>query len=119
MTRRVWVALSAALLLAMAILLLANWRQQGSAYRFTASAAARPTVAPLATPPGDVDVNTASAGQLTALYGVGDKLADEIVRTREADGPFDYLEDLTTVNGIGPKKLAGFRDQLAQPSRQP
>lgn len=47
-----------------------------------------------------VDINTASPDELEALPGIGPKLAGEIVRERERNGPFASLEDLARVPGI-------------------
>ncbi len=68
-------------------------------------------------PHGDVDVNAATAEELQALNGVGPALARAIVSEREANGPFDYPEDLTMVKGVGAKTLAKFYDQLNFSSR--
>jgi competence protein ComEA len=54
-----------------------------------------------------VDVNTASAIQLQALYRVGPKTAAKIIAERDANGPFSSLSDLASrVKGIGPKTIA-------------
>jgi competence ComEA-like helix-hairpin-helix protein len=53
-----------------------------------------------------LDVNTASAVDLSALPRVGDKLAQRIVQDREAAGPFRTLKDLDRVRGVGPKTVA-------------
>ena len=53
-----------------------------------------------------ININTASAGELTQLEGVGPKLAARIVAHREANGPFKAVEDIANVKGIGPKILA-------------
>ena len=63
-------------------------------------------------PQGNVRVNTATAEELSRLYGVGPALSAAIIAEREANGPFCYPEDLLCVRGIGVKKLAGFWDQL-------
>ena len=47
-----------------------------------------------------VNINTASREELTALFGVGEKRADEIVKYREKNGKFRSIEELTNVNGI-------------------
>lgn len=47
-----------------------------------------------------VDINTASPDELEALPGIGPRLAGEIVRERERNGPFASLEDLARVPGI-------------------
>ena len=43
-----------------------------------------------------VDVNSASREQLEGLPGIGAKIASEIVREREENGPFASVEDLQT-----------------------
>ena len=55
---------------------------------------------------GTININTASAEELTKLKGVGPKLAASIVAYREANGPFKTVQDLDLVKGIGPKILA-------------
>lgn len=55
-----------------------------------------------------VHVNSATADELCALKGVGPKLAEKIVATREAIGPFKTGADLQKVPGIGKKKLEGL-----------
>ena len=64
--------------------------------------------------PGErVDVNTASREELKRLPGIGETLADAIVREREEHGPFAAPEDLLRVPGIGEKRLAAIRDQIS------
>ena len=48
-----------------------------------------------------VDVNSATAEQLTCLPGVGPELAKEIIAGR----PYNSPADLQRVKGIGPKNL--------------
>lgn len=52
-----------------------------------------------------VDINIASLNELQALPGIGPKLADAIIKSRESDGPFLKPSDLLRVKGIGTKKL--------------
>ena len=52
-----------------------------------------------------VRINSASVDELCALNGVGPKLAEKILDTRNALGPFKTVEDLQKVPGIGKKKL--------------
>ena len=47
-----------------------------------------------------------------AMPGVGLKRAKAIVEYRRQHGPFDRLEDLTEVYGIGEKLLDKSRDRL-------
>ena len=49
-----------------------------------------------------VDINSADAQQLAAtLNGVGLSRAEAIVRYREQFGPFETVEELSEVQGIG------------------
>jgi competence ComEA-like helix-hairpin-helix protein len=59
---------------------------------------------------GPVDINRASAAELAQLPGVGPALAQRILDERQRRGPFESLEALRRVAGIGPKKLAALRD---------
>ena len=52
-----------------------------------------------------VHINSASIDELCALNGVGPKLAEKILATRNALGPFKTPEDLQKVPGIGKKKM--------------
>ena len=52
-----------------------------------------------------VHINSASVDELCALNGVGPKLAEKILATRNAVGPFKNPEDLQKVPGIGKKKM--------------
>ena len=52
-----------------------------------------------------VHINSASVEELCALNGVGPKLAEKILATRNALGPFKTGEDLQKVPGIGKKKM--------------
>ena len=63
-------------------------------------------------PPGPIDLNQASAAELTRLPGIGPVLAARIVAARDSDGPFASVDELRRVNGVGPSKLAAFRDRL-------
>jgi protein Tex len=58
-----------------------------------------------------VDVNTASAPLLTRVSGIGEGLAVNIVRHRDASGPFRSRQALNDVPRLGPKafeQCAGF-----------
>jgi competence protein ComEA len=64
---------------------------------------------------GLISLNQADASELEELPGVGPVLADRIVAHREANGPFETVEDLLEVPGIGEAKLAAMRDSIAVP----
>lgn len=60
--------------------------------------------------PGEqIDVNTASALDLTRLPGIGESKAQAIVDWREANGPFRTVDQLMEVKGIGEGILEGLR----------
>jgi len=59
-----------------------------------------------------IDVNTATAGQLQSVKGIGAKTAAAIITYRHAHGAFKNVEDLVDVRGIGRKKLAKIEDDL-------
>jgi competence protein ComEA len=59
---------------------------------------------------GPVDLNTADASLLEELPGVGPATAAAIVAHREQNGPFQSVDDLLDVRGIGDAKLAALRD---------
>ena len=44
--------------------------------------------------------------------GVGPSTAAAIVEDREANGPFETLEDLMRVSGIGEKKFEALKGQI-------
>lgn len=59
-----------------------------------------------------LDVNAASAKELTAISGVGPSTAGAIVAERERRGRFETLDELQEVKGIGPSTLERIRGQL-------
>ena len=66
--------------------------------------------------PGErIDPNTASEEELDRLPGVGPSVARRIVASREADGAFRTLEDLTRVRGIGQRSLERLGPYLELP----
>lgn len=95
-TRRLWLAL--ALL--------------GAAAAPALAASSGDTARPRAQAPAPVDVNRAGIAELSALPGIGPKLARRIVAFREEHGPFRKVEELLAVKGIGPRLLERLRDRL-------
>lgn len=64
--------------------------------------------------PGEViDVNTADVHELQRLPGIGEKRAEDIVAWREEHGPFQAVDDLDRVSGIGPGILEGLREHVS------
>lgn len=61
---------------------------------------------------GKVNINTASAAELQTLSGIGPSKAQKIVDHRLSSGPFESVDGLTEVSGIGDKTLEAIRDQV-------
>jgi competence protein ComEA len=78
-----------------------------------AFAAAKPA------PTGKVNLNTATADQLTTLPGVGPKLAVRIVEHRTKSGSFKSVQELMNVRGIGEKNFEKIQGYLTvgEPTR--
>ena len=57
-----------------------------------------------------INLNTASAEELTALPRIGEKLAARIVAYREEYGRFVAIEQLMDVDGIGEGIFSGLRE---------
>ena len=62
-----------------------------------------------------IAVNIAAAPELERLPGIGPVLAQRIVEYRELNGPFQAIEDLLEVEGIGPAKLESLAKHLVVP----
>ncbi len=54
---------------------------------------------------GSVHLNSAGKNELMSLPGVGETIAERILRYRMDHGPFTSVRDLLGVKGIGEKKL--------------
>ena len=57
-----------------------------------------------------INLNTASAGALTELPGIGEVLAGRIVAYREEHGPFQTLDEVKEISGIGDGLVERIRD---------
>jgi len=59
-----------------------------------------------------ININKASAVELTQLKRIGPKLSERIVEYREKHGPFERPEDIMQVRGIGPKTFELNKDRI-------
>lgn len=62
--------------------------------------------------PRPLDLNHASADEISRLPGVGPSLARRIVEERERRGRFESSDNLRGILGLGPKKLAALREHV-------
>ena len=61
---------------------------------------------------GKININTATAKELTALSGIGEKTSEKIVKYREENGGFEVCEDILKVPGIGEKKFEKIKENI-------
>jgi len=64
-----------------------------------------------------ININKASAEELTQLKGVGPSTAAKIVDYRDKNGPFKNPQDITMVSGIGAKTYEKNKDVIVVESR--
>ena len=66
-------------------------------------------------PAGKLNLNRATTAELDALPGVGPVIAERIISFRDEFGPFQSVDDLLDVPGIGEARLADLRERLQVP----
>lgn len=64
---------------------------------------------------GKIRINTAVKEQLEKITGIGSRKAESILKYREEHGPFQKIEDLLEIDGIGAKSLEKIKDQIIIP----
>nr|WP_325302480.1 helix-hairpin-helix domain-containing protein [uncultured Dysosmobacter sp.] len=111
LTKTEWVLVGLTGVFLCGLLGLHTWdqRRAASGALETERAAAQESFMPDVSP---LDLNTASAEELTALPGIGPELARRIVEHRETAGPFTAVEELLEVPGIGEAKLAALEGRV-------
>jgi comEA protein len=59
-----------------------------------------------------VNINTATRTELMQIPRVGEKMADRIVEFRKANGPFQRIEEIMNVQGMGEKTFISIKPHL-------
>lgn len=62
--------------------------------------------------PGLININTADGEELASLDGIGKTIAERITAYREEHGPFECIEDIKNVKGIGEKLFEKIKDDI-------
>jgi competence protein ComEA len=75
-------------------------------------AAAPPKPAAAASEARPIDLNTADSTALEAVPGIGKSLSQRIVAFRDKNGPFQSVDDLLKVQGVGEKSIQKLRPYL-------
>lgn len=61
---------------------------------------------------GKVNINSASAGELCKISGIGPATAAKIIEYRSGNGPFSKIEDIMKVKTIGQGKFKKIKEQI-------
>ena len=59
-----------------------------------------------------VDLNTADSAALETVPGIGKSLSQRIVAFRDKNGPFQSVDDLLKIQGVGEKSIQKLRPYL-------
>ena len=71
-----------------------------------------PSTSSAPSPTNRLNINTATAAELEALPDIGPVTAARIVEYRTANGPFNTIEEITDVRGIGPVTFDTIKDLI-------
>ena len=59
-----------------------------------------------------ININTATLEELDSLPGIGPSIAQRIIDYRDENGPFNTIEDIQNVSGIGPATFDDIKDLI-------
>ena len=61
---------------------------------------------------GKININTATLDELVQLDRIGEAYAQRIIDYREKNGPFEKIEDMMKVKGIGQKIFDANKERI-------
>jgi competence ComEA-like helix-hairpin-helix protein len=61
----------------------------------------------------NININTATQEELAQLKGIGANLAQRVIEYRDQHGPFEKIEDILKVKGLGEKFLEENNDRIS------
>jgi competence protein ComEA len=76
------------------------------------TATPEPTSSGQTVPGGQVNINTATLAELEILPRIGPAIAQRIIDYRTQNGPFNTIEEIMNVRGIGPATFAQIKDRI-------
>ena len=76
------------------------------------AAASASAAKPAASEARPIDINTADGAAFETVPGIGKSLSARILTFREKNGPFQSVDDLLKVQGIGEKSIQKLRPYL-------
>ena len=74
--------------------------------------APQPSPVPIPAPLGKININTANLEELEQIMGVGPVIAQRIIDYRNEHGPFQRIEDIKNVKGIGDATFEKMKDEI-------
>lgn len=60
-----------------------------------------------------ININKATKEELQTLNGIGESMANKIIKYREENGKFENIEDIKNVPGIGDAKFNNIKDYIS------
>ena len=61
---------------------------------------------------GKISINTATLQELMTLPGIGESKAKDILSYREKNGPFQKIEDIMNISGIGESLFVKIKEDI-------
>lgn len=70
------------------------------------------SLSPVSEQSAKININTANSQELDKITGVGPVIAQRIIDYRDKNGPFQKIEDIKKVNGIGDIKFEKMKSEI-------